>query len=308
MTAPARVSTPLLAVLLCLIWSTAFVFVEIALRHATAAQFAALRAVVAVPPLALALVLRDRTGLLAALRERRVHVLGVVLGAVNVAGFLGLQTAGFARAGIGFGAVLIYSQPLLVAVMARVLLGERLRPVQVAGLLAGWAGVALVVLGEASGSAVGDDLTVAVLLFLGAAACFAVGTVVVKAVGSSAHPVPLAPPLLLGLVYGSVPLVVLGLADGTPVSWSWTLWVSTLYAGALSLAGGYLLQFALLERGAAGVVSSWIFAVPVLAAVYGVVLFDEPVSVGLVAGAAAVAVGILLVSRPARPRVLEEVP
>ena len=308
MTAPARVSTPLLAVLLCLIWSTAFVFVEIALRHATAAQFAALRAVVAVPPLALALVLRDRTGLLAALRERRVHVLGVVLGAVNVAGFLGLQTAGFARAGIGFGAVLIYSQPLLVAVMARVLLGERLRPVQVAGLLAGWAGVALVVLGEASGSAVGDDLTVAVLLFLGAAACFAVGTIVVKAVGSSAHPVPLAPPLLLGLVYGSVPLVVLGLADGTPVSWSWTLWVSTLYAGALSLAGGYLLQFALLERGAAGVVSSWIFAVPVLAAVYGVVLFDEPVSVGLVAGAAAVAVGILLVSRPARPRVLEEVP
>ena len=308
MTAPARVSTPLLAVLLCLIWSTAFVFVEIALRHATAAQFAALRAVVAVPPLALALVLRDRTGLLAALRERRVHVLGVVLGAVNVAGFLGLQTAGFARAGIGFGAVLIYSQPLLVAVMARVLLGERLRPVQVAGLLAGWAGVALVVLGEASGSAVGDDLTVAVLLFLGAAACFAVGTIVVKAVGSSAHPVPLAPPLLLGLVYGSAPLVVLGLADGTPVSWSWTLWVSTLYAGALSLAGGYLLQFALLERGAAGVVSSWIFAVPVLAAVYGVVLFDEPVSVGLVAGAAAVAVGILLVSRPARPRVLEEVP
>lgn len=308
MTAPHRVSTPLLAVLLCLIWSTAFVFVEIALRHATAAQFAALRAVVAVPPLLIALLLRDRAGLVAALRQRRVHALGAVLGAVNVAGFLGLQTAGFARAGIGFGAVLIYSQPLLVAVMARALLGERLRPVQAVGLLAGWAGVALVVLGEASGSAVGDDLTVAVLLFLGAAACFAVGTIVVKAVGNGPQPVPLAPPLLLALVYGSVPLVVLGLADGTPVSWSWTLWVSTLYAGALSLAGGYLLQFALLDRGDAGVVSSYIFAVPVLAAVYGVVLFDEPVSVGLVAGAAAVAVGILLVSRPERPRVLEEVP
>lgn len=56
----------------------------------------------------------------------------------------------------------------------------------------------------------------------------------------------------------------------------------------------------------AGVVSSYTFAVPVLTAVYGVVLFDEPLSAGLVAGAAAVAAGILLVTNPARPRVLPE--
>jgi drug/metabolite transporter (DMT)-like permease len=40
----------------------------------------------------------------------------------------------------------------------------------------------------------------------------------------------------------------------------------------------------------------------VLAAVYGVVLFDEPVSAGLVAGAAAVAAGVLLVTLPPRSR------
>ncbi len=300
--APPRVSTPRLAVVLCLVWSSAFVFVELALRDASAAQFAALRSSTAVPVLALGLLLQDRAGLRAGLRSRRVHVYGVLLGAVYVAGFIGLQTAGFARSGIGFGAVLIYSQPLLVALMARWWLAERLRRRQVVGLLTGWAGVGLVVLGESSGAGATTDLGAAVLLFLGAAGCFAVGTVVVKAVTAGPRAVPLGPALLLAFCYGSVPLVVLGLAEGAPLRWTWSLAVSVLYSGGISLAGGYLLQFALLGRGDAGVVSSYVFAVPVLAAVYGVLLFDEPVSAGLGAGAAAVAVGVLLVTVPPRQR------
>lgn len=298
--APPRVSTPLLAGLLCLVWSSAFIFVKLALRDASAADFAALRAVAAVPLLLGALLARDPGGLLSALRTSRVHVVGAVLGAVNVAGFLGLQTAGFELAGIGFGAVLIYAQPLLVAALARVVLGERLRPRQVLGLLAGWVGVGLAVLGEASAAGAGGSLLRAVLLFLGAAACFAVGTVIVKAVTSGASPVPLGPALLLALCYGAVPLVALALADGAAVHTTARLAVSTAYTGAVSLAGGYLLQFALLERGDAGVVSSYIFAVPILAAMYGVVLFSEALTAGLVLGAAAVAVGILLVTVPPR--------
>lgn len=307
-TARPRVSTPVLAATLCLVWSSAFIFVKLGLRDASAPQFAALRAVAAVPLLLAALLVRDRAGLLAALKRRRVHEIGLVLGIVNVAGFLGLQTAGFELSGIGFGAVLIYAQPLLVAVLARWLLGEHLRPRQVLGLLAGWAGVGLAVLGEASATAASPGLGRAVLLFLGAAACFAVGTVVVKAVAAGPRPVPLGPTLLLALAYGSVPLVLVGMADGASVTWTGRLVVSTLYTGSLSLAGGYLLQFALLERGDAGVVSSYIFAVPVLAAIYGVVLFDEPLSAGLVAGAGAVAAGILLVTLPARRRPVEPPP
>ena len=294
------VSTPLLAVLLCLVWSSAFVFVALALRDASAPQFAALRSVTAVPVLALGLLVLDRAALQAALRERRVHAYGVVLGAVNVAGFIGLQTAGFARSGIGFGAVLIYAQPLLVALMARLWLGERLRTRQVLGLLAGWAGVGLVVLGEAAGAGATTDVGAAVLLFLGAALCWAVGTVVVKAVTAGPRAVALGPALLLAFCYGSVPRVLLGLADRTPVAGSWWRVVSSVYRGGVSLAGGYLLQFALLGRGDAGVVSSYVFAVPVLAAVYGVLLFDEPLTPGLVAGAAAVAAGVLLVTLPQR--------
>jgi len=138
--------------------------------------------------------------------------------------------------------------------------------------------------------------------------CFAVGTVVVKAVTTGPGAVPLPPALLLAFVYGSVPLVAYALTADEPTHWTGSLVVSVLYAGVVSLAIGYLLQFALLERGDAGVVSSYIFAVPILATGYGVLIFDERLSVGLVVGALAVAVAILLVTVPSRPRLLEETP
>ncbi len=214
-----RVSTPLLAVVLCLVWSSAFVVVKLALRDASAPDFAGLRALAAVPLLLVALILRDRAALGRALRNWPVHTLGLVLGAVNVAGFLGFQTAGFELAGIGFGAVLIYAQPMLVALLAWLLLSEQLRPRQVLGLLTGWAGVGLTVLGGLSGAGAVASPARASLLFLGAAVCFAVGTIVVKAVTSRPRPrpLPLAPALLLGFCYGSAPLLALGLADGEAV-------------------------------------------------------------------------------------------
>jgi drug/metabolite transporter (DMT)-like permease len=303
-----RLSTPLLAVVLCLVWSSAFIFVKLALRDAPAEVFAAQRALAAAPVLLAALLIRDAAGLRVALRNPRVHVVGLVLAATSVAGFLVFSTLGLELSGIGFGVVLIYAQPLLVAGMARLALGERLSPRQVVGLFVGWAGIAVAVLGELSGEDPGPHVWQAALLFLGSAVCFAVGTVVVKAVTSGPRAVPLPPALLLAFIYGSVPLVGLAMTADAPVHWTGSLVVSILYAGVVSLAGGYLLQFALLERGDAGVGSSYIFAVPILAAVYGVLIFDETLSLGLVVGTVAVAAAILLVTVPSRPRLLEETP
>jgi drug/metabolite transporter (DMT)-like permease len=293
---------------LCLVWSSAFIFVKLGLRDAPAEAFAALRALAAAPVLLAALLIRDAAGLGRALREPRVHVVGLVLGAALVAGFLVFSTLGLELSGIGFGVVLIYAQPLLVAGLAALVLGERLSPRQVVGLFIGWAGIALAVLGELTGADPGPHVWQAALLFLGSSVCFAVGTVVVKAVTTGPRAVPLPPALLLGFVYGSIPLIAFATTADEPTHWTGSLIVSVLYSGVVSLAVGYLLQFALLERGDAGVVSSYIFAVPILAAVYGVVIFGERLSVGLVVGAVAVAAAILLVTVPSRPRILEETP
>ena len=219
----------MLAVVLCLVWSSAFIFVKLALRDAPAEVFTAQRALSAAPVLLVALLVRDATGLGRALRQPRVHVVGLVLGAASVAGFLVFSTLGLEPSGIGFGVVLIYAQPLLVAGLAALVLGERLSPRQVVGLFVGWAGIALAVLGELSGT--GPHVWQAALLFLGSAVCFAVGTVVVKAVTSGPRAVPLPPALLLAFVYGSVPLIWFATTADEPVHWTGSLVVSILYLG-----------------------------------------------------------------------------
>ncbi|MET0763340.1 MAG: DMT family transporter, partial [Blastococcus sp.] len=205
----------------------------------------------------------------------------------------------------GFGVVLIYAQPLLVAGLARLVLGERLIPRQVAGLFVGWAGIALAVLGELSGT--GPHVwQAAALPGLGGVLRRRHGGGQGGHLGTPCRPSAAGAPARL--VYGSVPLIWFATTADEPVHWTGSLVVSILYAGVVSLAGGYLLQFALLERGDAGVVSSYIFAVPILAAVYGVLIFDEKLSVGPVVGGVAVAAAILLVTVKSRPRLLEETP
>jgi hypothetical protein len=73
------------------------------------------------------------------------------------------------------------------------------------------------------------------------------------------------------------------------------------------MAGGYL-EFAVLQRGDAGVISNYVFAVPILSARQGLLLFDEHLTLGLGLGAVAVAAGIVLVTVPGRSRVIEEAP
>ena len=65
----------------------------------------------------------------------------------------------------------------------------------------------------------------------------------------------------------------------------------------------WMLWSALLRRGEASVVSTWLFAVPVLAAVLGVVFLDEPLSLALIIGIALVAVAVRLAAvAPSRDR------
>jgi drug/metabolite transporter (DMT)-like permease len=99
--------------------------------------------------------------------------------------------------------------------------------------------------------------------------------------------------------WGVVPLAVLAVVIGGDVEWGVPLVASTLWAGAVATAGGFALQFALLRRGQASVVSAWIFAVPVISTALGVAVRGEDVSAGLVVGATGVAVAIWLI-RPRR--------
>lgn len=285
-------STPVLIVALWVVWSTTFLAVKVGVSVASPAAYTLLRVLAALAVVLVALAAQPR--LWRGLRDPRLHLTGLVLGLTNTAGFMILQTVGLQHAPVGLASVLVYVQPILVALGAAWWLGERLRPRQVLGIVAGWAGVVLIVVEELD---LGSTPAAAIAILLGAALAWALGTLTFKAVGGFTSPWLL---LAVQVGYGLPPVALFALVAESTVQWGGTLALTAGWAGAAGVVAGFGLQFLLLRRGQAGVVSSWIFPVPILAALLGVVFLDERLRLGLVLGAAAVVLGIYLVNTPVR--------
>jgi drug/metabolite transporter (DMT)-like permease len=280
-------STPALVVALWSVWSTAFIAIKVGLGVSSPDVFTLLRVGAALLTLVVAVAV---TGRLGRLGDPRLHRYGILLGATNVVGFLVFQNLGLADAPVGVGSVLIYTQPFLVALGAWAFRGERLTLLQVGGMLLGWLGVVVVVAGEID---VGATPVHAVVFLLLSATSWAIGTVAFTTLPPE---MPVLDLLLVMNAYGVVPIALIVALGSGHVEWGTTVVLSALWAGAGASIGGLGLQFLLLRRGKAGVVSSWTFAVPVLATALGVLLLDETAHITLLLGGAAVAVGIYLVN------------
>jgi drug/metabolite transporter (DMT)-like permease len=179
-----------------------------------------------------------------------------------------------------------------VVVASGPVLGERLTARRVIAALLGFTGVAVVGLHQsATASAAG------VLLLLGAAVSWTVGALITSAVDE-----PIVP-LVVGQHLVGAPLLVAAAAVAEPFpALSTKLVLCVVFAGVFGSAMAWMLWSALMRRGEAGVVSTWLFAVPILAAVLGVVLLDEPLSLALAVGIVLVAVAVRLAATPAGGR------
>src|ERR1700722_5885678 len=124
-----------------LLWSSSFVAARVGLRHLTPLLFVAVRMVIAAAVLlgVMAVLRRSWRGL--AGRWAHCAVSGVLTNSVL------LMTAHAAMVHIGAAPIALIQtlNPLLTALLAWPLLGERLRPLQWLGLLLGAAGVVLIV-------------------------------------------------------------------------------------------------------------------------------------------------------------------
>jgi drug/metabolite transporter (DMT)-like permease len=268
-----------MTVTLCAVWATTLVVQRVAVEHATPLWVAALRLAVA------AVVLLPLARRLRGLSRRGLAVAGG-LGVVQQAGFIALQVAGLRTVAAGPAAAIIYLQPILVVLAAPRVLGERLTARRLGGALLGFAGVAIVGLHQASVTAAAG-----VLLLLGASLAWTAGALLtsaarqpVTAIVAGQHFV--AAPLLLGAAALTEPFPAL----------SATLVLCVVFAGVFGSALAWTLFSALLARGEAGVVSTWLFAVPVATAALGVVALGERLSAALVAGILLVAAAVRLAS------------
>ena len=294
-----RVGGPALFVVL---WSTGFVGAKYGLPYADPFPFLAVRLGLAAALLALlALVTRS-----ALPRDGEQYGRAAVVGVLLHAGYLGGVFTGIAL-GVpaGVAAVLTSLQPVLTALLAVRVLGERLRAVQVAGLVLGVVGVVLVLapgLLSASGTLPRAGLVaVAVALLSGTAA-----TLYQKRYGGEV-------PLLSGTAvqYAAATgllLIAAGVTGQRRIEWAGEFVLALAWLVVVLSIGAVLLLLVLLQRGSAASVSSLLYLVPPATALEALLLFDERLAPVSIAGVAVAALGVALVVRPSRAPVESQDP
>lgn len=296
---------PLLRLLAMLLpfalWGTAMAAMKPLLEGGTPLQVATLRllpagAVVLLAALALGRSLRvdpaDRPWL-------------VVFALVDGTLFQALLTQGLGQTGAGLGSVLIDSQPLLVALLARTLFGEAINPVGWVGLLLGVLGILCLGLPAPllrhwwlDGPSVLDvhAWSHGELWMLGAAAAMAVGTVLSRYASQRSDPVAItgwhmligALPLLIGMILQPAPLWP---------AWDGGQWLLAAYAALLGSALAYGLFFWFASSGDLTGFTALTFLTPVFALLCGVLLLDEQLRPLQWLGAALALVSVLLIHR-----------
>jgi drug/metabolite transporter (DMT)-like permease len=205
--------------------------------------------------------------------------------------FYGATFWGILHAGAGLAAVLANTDPLFVAALASVVLGEYLTRRQWCGLGVGLVGATVVVW---QGPVWPPTVSGAALIVVAGAFAWSVGTVVAtRGMRGTANPVALA---AWQMVLGGVTLLAVGFAaeDGLPPLGAREVALIL----AIAVVGGaipFALFYLALARAPATQVSTWFFLIPVVGVLSAWLLLGEQPTARLVVGLAAVSVGLWLV-------------
>lgn len=217
-----------------------------------------------------------------------------LFGLVDGALFQGFLAEGLAKTGAGLGSVMIDSQPLAVALMARFLFAEQVGGWGWLGLGLGIAGISLIglpdqwILGLLHGDLaaisahMGVDLIERLLqsgewLMLLAAIAMAVGTVMVRYVSRYADAVAATG---WHMVLGGLPLFILSSQFETHqwVHLGSSDWIAMAYSTGFGSAIAYGLFFYFAASGNLTSLSSLTFLTPVFALLFGNLLLAEVLS------------------------------
>ena len=220
----------------------------------------------------------------------------LALGGVGWFGVYNLAlNAGERHVDAGTAAMIIQIGPVIVALLAVPLFGERLHGWLLGGMVVGFAGVAVIARGSSTDA---DASLVGVLLVLVAAAMYAVGVLTQKVLLRRLPSVQVVfVSFLMGAVIclpfsGDLPGIV---ADGGAELW----WI--IYLGVLPTAVAFTTWAYALTHTDAGALSLTTFLVPGIATLIAWLTIDEvPPSLTFVGGALAI-VGVLMTRR--RPKV-----
>jgi len=229
------------------------------------------------------------TGRLTLLRGRAL-VAGLGLGAFGYAAMSGLYFLGLEFMTPGMVAIVLYTYPAFVVVLAVLAIGERVGRRTVFALALSLGGVALAIGANPAGASV-----VGILIVLGASIAYAAYITLSRRVVVSTHPLVLTAHVLPA---AGVTFVAIGAATGSlTVPSAPTTWGILVAIGTLATAIPVFAFFAGLERiGASrsGIVST---VEPPITVALGALLFGDPVTAVTVVGGALILTAVVLLHR-----------
>jgi len=282
-----------LFVLLATLWGLSFPAISVGLSSLPPLLFAAFRYdVAAVLLLAYAVVCVDEWWPTGRNNLAAIAGGGMFLVAGNGLLFIGQQTVPS-----GVAAILQALVPIITALWALFLLGERLAPVGAVGVAIGFLGIGFVVQPDPSNLLAGD--TVGRLIIVGQVTSVALGGVLVQRAAPSIDRVSLTG---WSMFLGAVILHVLSFGVGerpkpaivgvVPVG-------VVLYLGIFSTAVAFLIYFTILAEHGAFEAALVAYLVPVVATIVSVFVLEESIGLLTLLGFGLVAVGFALLKRHA---------
>jgi len=291
---------------LYVVWGSTYLGIRIAVESIPPFSMGALRFLVA-GAILFALTSRrgDRSGdRLGPAQWRAAAIAGTAL----LLGGMGMVAVGEQTVASGIAALFIATLPLWIAVLGRVFLGVRLTRPVVAGIILGFAGVALLVAPLGGGAAL-EPVGMAALIVSPIA--WASGTLY-----SRRAPLPRRPLVstAMQMLMGGLALAVVAIATGEPGRVQVeTVSPASLAALAYLIGIGSLVGFTcyvwLVQNAPVTTIATYAYVNPVVAVALGAVILGEPVGPRtLVAGAVIVVAVALIIAAQGRGRDAEPPP
>lgn len=265
-------TTTFLAIIACLLWSSAFVGIKIGLEYTTPLQFAGIRFFIS------GLMILPFTGSLKnhwkVLIEKRKIVLLIAF--LNTFLQYTLFYTGLNLVPAALGAIVIGSGPLFIAMMAHFMMpGDQMTFKRFMIFLLGFAGIVLVSLGRNKFSTFGEVGIVGIFILLGVNLVSGLGNVFIAKDVSGIPPFILSSStMIIGgavLFLFSIPIEGFHPGGKPPVYYGALAWLSFLSAAAISI------WFTLLKRPGIKVsdLNFWKFLIPVVGAVLAWILIPS---------------------------------
>jgi drug/metabolite transporter (DMT)-like permease len=213
---------------------------------------------------------------------------------LNVACWMALMGMALLWLPASEAALIAYTMPIWASILAWPVLGERPTLLRVISLLMAFAGLAAIMGGN--GFAASVTKLPGILMALGGAAAFAVGTVMAKKLPLNLPPLSAAA-WQIGI--GCLPVAILGfLAEDADITRVTHLgWLLLFYSTVIQFCIAYISWFAALARLPASVAAIGTMAVPVIGVVASAVALHEPLGIGQIAALVFTLAGVVLATR-----------